>query len=978
LTGSACNFNGLRSSPIVDNIDGVIYLNTCSDLRAINLDGFLKWSFTKDNANYWDGGTYWPTGTSPVICNNDVIYVGSLYHDEDDPQNGVFHAIHSEGSLYWKLPARWDYSSSTGVAATRSGFVIFDWSDEGGATLASRSLDGSSTLFSYGQWASQIAVGDDDTVYAMFTHHMVAFGKWSRWLTYPEIFYGGISIGDDGTIYVCRQPYSVLMALSPTDGSTLWELQLSDNPAAQWYYVMCNPAIGWDGTIYIKNIDGELCAISQQGELKWKRSIGGMWSYQWGSGSCAPVVDINNTIVVYGDNGIVYRFDSNGNELSRCAVGEGLQSQIAVGSDGTVYVCGAGSGAGNLYALKSFSIEKVAKLDPDQRRDSMWSDPVDTGTGGHYIKRTLLTVDGAQPVSFDVSYNSQLLNQGPMGKGWGHNFETHVKELPNGDIDFYWNANRVNRFVYNGTGTYSSPDLATRYDTLIKNADGSYALKRKDQSIYEFNSAGRLLQIKNKHGQAITLAYDADGRLTTITEAVSGRSLALQYNAGGLVSAAVDPLGRQVTFTYDANHNLTRITDAAGYSTDYTYDAAGNITAEQPATAEQSFTTPDAAITTAADNRIATYNGQPVEYDADGNMTHGPLNGTMADFTFDARGRLTAAGDTSYTYDAEGNRISVTENGARTDYIINPEAPLSQVLVKTDAQGNQTYYIYGLGLIAQEENGAYRTHHYDLRGSTVAITDENGAVTDRFQYDPYGKVVHRSSSTSTYFLFNGRDGVITDENGLLYMRARYYNPEIRRFLSKDPVRSSIVNPQSLDAYGYCENDPISKVDPSGEIVETFLDIASIGYSAYELIKDPCLKNLGFVFWDVGATVLPFVPGSYVTRGSKVIVKAITKEKRVAGAAKAAEKAGAEFLSKSWDKGTFPNRMQSIRYHWEKHGKPFGKSIDEYTQDALEFYKQNKSRAIHITLKDGRPGLKIKGAPGGIFTPEGRVISFWYE
>jgi RHS repeat-associated protein len=120
-----------------------------------------------------------------------------------------------------------------------------------------------------------------------------------------------------------------------------------------------------------------------------------------------------------------------------------------------------------------------------------------------------------------------------------------------------------------------------------------------------------------------------------------------------------------------------------------------------------------------------------------------------------------------------------------------------------------------LGLIAQEENGAYRTYHYDLRGSTVAITDESGSVTDRFQYDPYGKLVHRSGSTSTYFLFNGHDGVITDENGLLYMRARYYNPEIRRFLSKDPVPGDISNPLSLHPYAYCESNPVSKVDPEG-------------------------------------------------------------------------------------------------------------------------------------------------------------------
>ncbi|MEW6172674.1 MAG: GLUG motif-containing protein, partial [Bacillota bacterium] len=160
-------------------------------------------------------------------------------------------------------------------------------------------------------------------------------------------------------------------------------------------------------------------------------------------------------------------------------------------------------------------------LDPDLRGESMWSDPVDTGTGSHYIKRSLLSVDGAQPVSFDVTYNSLLLNQGPMGKGWGHNFETHIKELPNGNIDLYWNENRVNAFINKGTGTYSSTDIATYYDTITKNEDGTYTLERKDKTVYEFDTLGRLTQIKNSSGQPINLSYNAEGRLETVTEPVS-------------------------------------------------------------------------------------------------------------------------------------------------------------------------------------------------------------------------------------------------------------------------------------------------------------------------------------------------------------------------------------------------------------------------------------------------------------------------
>jgi RHS repeat-associated protein len=208
----------------------------------------------------------------------------------------------------------------------------------------------------------------------------------------------------------------------------------------------------------------------------------------------------------------------------------------------------------------------------------------------------------------------------------------------------------------------------------------------------------------------------------------------------------------------------------------------------------------------------------------------------MGSFAYDSRNRLTSAGTTSYDYDAENKRISVTENGSKTSYVINPQSRLSQVLIKTDAQGNQTFYVYGLGLIGQEDaSGMYLTYHFDRRGSTTALTDIGGAVTDRIQYAPYGELVSHTGSTSTPFMFNGQDGVMTDNNGLYYMRARYYNPEVKRFINRDVVQGSISNGSSLNRYAYVNGNPVSYVDPFGlsadsdtespfNSLHTFLDI----------------------------------------------------------------------------------------------------------------------------------------------------------
>ena len=101
--------------------------------------------------------------------------------------------------------------------------------------------------------------------------------------------------------------------------------------------------------------------------------------------------------------------------------------------------------------------------------------------------------------------------------------------------------------------------------------------------------------------------------------------------------------------------------------------------------------------------------------------------------------------------------------------------------------------MYGRGLIGEETNGSYSTYHFDSRGSTVALTDINANITDTFSYGPYGEASAHSGSSNTPFKFNGRYGVQTDADGLLYMRLRYYNPLIRRFINQD-ILFGDINP----------------------------------------------------------------------------------------------------------------------------------------------------------------------------------------
>ena len=156
-----------------------------------------------------------------------------------------------------------------------------------------------------------------------------------------------------------------------------------------------------------------------------------------------------------------------------------------------------------------------------------------------------------------------------------------------------------------------------------------------------------------------------------------------------------------------------------------------------------------------------------------------------------------------------------------TTYTYNTNAKLSMLLMKT-TNGVVTKYVYGQGRIGEEVGGAFKTYHFDSRGSTVAITDGNGNITDTFEYDTYGKMIFRTGTSKVIFGYNGRDGVVTEDNGLIYMRARYYSPEMRRFINADIIAGGISNAITLNRYAYANGNPVSYVDPFGLSVGSWI------------------------------------------------------------------------------------------------------------------------------------------------------------
>ena len=258
-------------------------------------------------------------------------------------------------------------------------------------------------------------------------------------------------------------------------------------------------------------------------------------------------------------------------------------------------------------------------------------------------------------------------------------------------------------------------------------------------------------------------------------------------------------------YTYDSvgkvlSRTVKNLCDDSIIATElFTYDAAGNVT-----------DAPDLCFEYDTNNRLTKFCNNTVSYDPDGNMLS---NGSLY-CTYDSANRLVSVGGQNYTYNAEDIRIRNLCINEDTTYTYDTNAKLSRLLCKT-TNGVTTKYVYGRGLIGEEINGTFKTYHFDCRGSTIAITDASGNITDTFAYDTYGKLISRTGTSKVIFGYNGRDGVITDDNGLIYMRARYYSPEMKRFINADIVAGEISNAVTLNRFAYANGNPVSFVDPFG-------------------------------------------------------------------------------------------------------------------------------------------------------------------
>jgi RHS repeat-associated protein len=316
-------------------------------------------------------------------------------------------------------------------------------------------------------------------------------------------------------------------------------------------------------------------------------------------------------------------------------------------------------------------------------------------------------------------------------------------------------------------------------------------------TVYEYSPWGAIASIRHTTADGLLIGsysyeYDAEGRVVRADETTpAGTSTTrYEYDLVGRLAKVRQPDGSVIAYEYNLAGNCTARTDTRG-TIHYQYDAQG---------------------------RLAKAGTVTFEYDHSGNVILRRDGDQQTRFKYDVDNRLAevrANGVTiRYGYDGNGNLVRREANGKTTRYLNDVLSGMQQVAAEYDDNGKMSSYLIGRSRVERSgPNGETVYFLEDLLGSTRCLVNKEGEVLARYEYTPFGSPTSDGEIPPTEFLYGGEmwDG----DARLLFLRARFYDPEIGRFISADPAQGSPLRPETFNQYVYANNDPVNQMDPLG-------------------------------------------------------------------------------------------------------------------------------------------------------------------
>ena len=272
-------------------------------------------------------------------------------------------------------------------------------------------------------------------------------------------------------------------------------------------------------------------------------------------------------------------------------------------------------------------------------------------------------------------------------------------------------------------------------------------------------------------------------------------------------------------------HNSTNVGGNLIFVKEYAYTRKNQAPQEPPVKTETG------TYGTAWKDQLMSWNGTAMSYDAIGNMlTKGDIS-----YSWTLGRKLSGVNNGKnirYEYDHTGARIRKTVDNNVTEYRL-----AGDLLVAEVTNGKETSFVYdsGADLVAMIYEGKYYFYVKNLQGDIVSIVDESGTAIVNYSYDSWGRLLQiEGSKKDTIGILNPfryRGYYYDTETGMYYLKNRYYDPEIRRFICADETGTICMLLETVhnkNLYLYCNANPIVRRDENGEIWEDLIFGAAEG------------------------------------------------------------------------------------------------------------------------------------------------------
>jgi RHS repeat-associated protein len=451
-----------------------------------------------------------------------------------------------------------------------------------------------------------------------------------------------------------------------------------------------------------------------------------------------------------------------------------------------------------------------------------------------------ITVRGGVRYVLESTFNYRHRVKLQMTSPWSRSIEYSYKGLQLDTLRGFDNANTAIGYNERRQVAYfklpTGDSIFMRYPSTTQPAQVEHSISSLNHRVgvrYRQDLLSRANRRSNIAGDSIReLSYDALGQLDNYAD------YAEAFVSG---DCSWDPDSGFIC--EDSNTSRTLLA-----SQNYSYDAVGNRT--------------DSNAATTTGNRLVSFDGYTLQYDYDGNLTRKVKSGVVDQtFTWNSLGQLssvTTNGSTvSYGYDAWGRWVRRTDGNGTLQYIYDGDDLLVERLER--ANSPSAWYAHYPGIDRPHSmlrDGAIYYYALDYPGHVLGVINANNSLSNEYRYLPFGTTEMRAETVGNPFQFMARHW--EPASNLYQVRARWYDPQVGRFISEDP--SGLAG--GINSYVYAGNNPIDFTDPSGlrrikwwfsaASFLTTLGFASAGELSFGAALEGTIKN--FAATAVGSAV----------------------------------------------------------------------------------------------------------------------------